>query len=142
MKVRDIMTTDVEVCPPGATIQDVARRMSELDTGFIPIGDGRHAAGVITDRDIVLRVVAEGRPLTTPASEVMTSQIEYCRLDDDLQDVAEKMSRLQMRRMLILDDQRQIQGVVSLGDLARDAKAKQSGHVLADVSEPGDRLQH
>lgn len=142
MKVRDLMTRDVQSAHPGDTVQQVARRMSELDTGFMPICDGERVIGLLTDRDIAIRAVAEGKGPDTPATEIMTTGAETVFEDDDLSDVTDRMARLQIRRIVVLDAQHTLCGVLSLGDVAQEAKAKQAGHVLADISESGDRAAH
>lgn len=139
MKVRDVMSRDVEIARPTDPIRQVARRMSEIDTGFIPVCDGRKVQGVITDRDIVLRVVAEGGDVNAPVSQYMTSQVEYALDSDDLDKVADRMGDDQIRRMIVVDDNKDLVGVVSLGDLAREHKAKSVGKALGEISEPGDQ---
>ena len=139
MKVRDVMSRDVEIARPTDPIRQVARRMSEIDTGFIPVCDGRKVQGVITDRDIVLRVVAEGGDVNAPVSQYMTSQVEYALDTDDLDKVAGRMGDDQIRRMIVVDDNKDLVGVVSLGDLAREHKAKSVGKALGEISEPGDQ---
>lgn len=140
MKIRDVMTRDVEVARPSDTIQQVARRMSELDTGFMPICDGRRVQGVITDRDIVIRVVAENGDPSAPVSEYMTQQVEYAQETDALDKVTERMGDDQIRRMIVVDENKDLVGVVSLGDLAREGKSKTVGRALGEISEPGDEL--
>lgn len=142
MKVREVMTRDVQTARPGDTLQQVARRMSELDTGFMPICEGDRVLGLLTDRDITIRAVAEGLGPQTPATEIMTSGAETASEDDDLDEVTEKMSRLQIRRVVVLDVNRKLCGVLSLGDIALEAKAKEAGRTLADISEAGDRPAH
>ena len=137
MKVRDAMTRDVEVVQPGASVREAARLMSEVDTGIVPVCDGRRVLGMLTDRDIVIRVVAEGRAIETPVSEVMTSQVEYCFEDDELDEAADKMGRLQMRRLIVLGEDRQLAGILSLGDLAREHDEGETGRALEQISEPG-----
>ena len=139
MKIRDVMTRDVEVARPSDSIQQVARRMSELDTGFMPVCDGRKVQGVITDRDIVIRVVAEGGDPTAPVGQYMTEQVEYAHEDDAFDKVADRMGDDQIRRMIVVDDNRDLVGVVSLGDLAREGKAKTVGRALGEISDPGDQ---
>lgn len=136
MKVRDVMTRDVKVAGPGDTIQQIARLMLDFDTGAIPVVDDGHVIGLITDRDIVLRVAAQGRPLTLPVSEALTPNVEFCFEDDDLTEVSEKMARLQLRRMIILDQNRKLAGILSLGDLSREADPLESGLMLEQVSRP------
>lgn len=139
MKVRDVMTRDVEVARPDDTIQQVARRMSELDTGVMPVCDGRKVQGVITDRDIVLRIVAEAGDINAPVSQYMTEGVEYAFDDDALDKVTERMGDQQIRRMIVVDRNKDLVGIVSIGDIARDGKAKAVGRALGEISEPGDQ---
>jgi CBS domain-containing protein len=140
MKIRDVMTRDVEVARPTDTIQQVARRMSELDTGFMPVCDGRKVQGVITDRDIVIRVVAENGDVNAPVSQYMTESVEFAREDENMDKIADRMGDDQIRRMIVVDDSENLVGVVSLGDLAREGKSKTVGKALGEISEPGDEL--
>jgi len=135
MKVSDVMTRDVQVANPSDTIEAIARRMSEIDSGVMPIVDGGRIVGVITDRDIVVRVVGEGRDNEIPVSEVMTSPVETCLESDRLKDATVKMAELQMRRLVIVDDQGNLTGILSLGDVAREDSARTVGHTLEEISE-------
>ena len=139
MKVKDAMTTDVEVARPADSIQQVARKMSELDTGVMPVCDGQRVQGIITDRDIAIRVVAEGGDINSPVSQYMTEDVEYAYESDDLDKVAKRMGDLQIRRMIVVDSNKDLAGIISLGDFAREGKAKTVGAVLEDISEPGDQ---
>ena len=139
MKVKDAMTTDVEVARPADSIQQVARRMSELDTGVIPVCDGQRVQGIITDRDIAIRVVAEGGDINAPVSQYMTEDVEYAYESDDLEKVAQRMGDLQIRRMIVVDSNKDLAGIISLGDLAREGKARKIGAVLEEISESGDQ---
>lgn len=142
MKVRNLMTRDVKVARPGDTIEQVARLMLDADTGAVPVVDEGTVIGLITDRDIVLRVVAQNRPLTLPVSEALTPNVEFCFEDDDLTEVSEKMARLQLRRIVILDQDRKLAGILSLGDLAQQADPVESGLTLEQVSKPEPPLSH
>jgi CBS domain-containing protein len=142
MRVRDVMTRDVEVARPGDSVRDVAQLMAEIDTGVAPICDGRKVLGVVTDRDIVLRVVAKGLSLDTPATEIMTGPPEYVLETDDLDEASDKMARLQVRRLVVLDSDRQLCGILSLGDVARENEAKDTGRTLEQISEPGGMHSH
>lgn len=141
MKIREIMTTAVESIGPGATLRDAAERMCTLDTGILPVvADGR-LAGVVTDRDITVRGVAEGRdPSTTKVSEVMTSEVVSCFEDEEVEAAARQMARNQVRRLVIVDRGQRLAGILSLGDLAVDTGDKKlAGKVLERVSQPGLR---
>ena len=135
MKISDVMTTAVQVAAPTDTVRDVARRMSEIDSGVIPIVDNGAVVGVVTDRDIVIRVIAEDRDSEIAISEIMTTQVETCRESDSLKSATKKMANLQMRRMVILDDTGALVGILSLGDVAREDSARVTGHVLEEISE-------
>lgn len=143
MLVRDIMTPEVEVVRPDATLMEAARRMRDLDVGLLPVGDGRQVLGMLTDRDIAIRAVAEGRdPRTTPVREVMTEETISCYDDQDVTEAARLLEQKQLRRLLVLDRSKQLVGVVSLGDLAlKGGKQKLSGGVLEAVSEPAHPKQ-
>jgi CBS domain-containing protein len=137
MKVREAMTRDVRTARPEDSIQQLARLMDEADTGAIPIVEGDRPVGLVTDRDIVIRALAQGRGVETTASQVMTSELEFASEDDDLSEVSDKMARMQVRRMLVLDHNRRLCGILSLGDLAQEGGRDQAGHALEQISEPG-----
>jgi CBS domain-containing protein len=135
MRVADVMTADVQVASPSDTVAQVARRMSEIDSGVMPIVEGDDIVGLITDRDIVIRVVGENRDSEIPVSEVMTTSVETCRASDKLKDAARRMAELQIRRLLVVDDEGKLAGVLSLGDVAREHSARAVGETLEDISE-------
>jgi CBS domain-containing protein len=138
MQVKDIMTSNPECVTPEDSLQDAARRMRNLDVGPLPICDNDRLAGMITDRDIVVRAVAEGRnPQTTKVGEVMTGEVIYCFEDQDVREAARTMQERQVRRLVVLDRDKRLVGIVALGDLAIGTGDQQkSGEVLRDVSEP------
>lgn len=136
MRINEIMSRDVEVARPQDTIQDVARKMRDIDAGVIPVCDGDKVQGMITDRDIVLRAVSEARSFQTPVAEVMTTDVEYCYEDDDIAQAADKMAELQVRRLVVLDHDKRLVGIVSLGDIAQQGKDKTTGQALEEISEP------
>jgi CBS domain-containing protein len=136
MRINEIMSRQVEVARPQDTIQDVARKMREIDAGVIPVCDGDKVQGMVTDRDIVVRAVSEARSFETPVSEVMTADVEYCYEDDDIAQAADKMAELQVRRLVVLDHDQRLVGIVSLGDIAQQGKDKTTGQALEEISEP------
>ena len=136
MKISEIMSRDVEVARPADTIQSVAKQMVDTDAGSIPVCDGVTVLGMVTDRDIVVRAVSEGRSFDTPVSEVMTANIEYCYDDDDITEAADKMAELQLRRLVVLDQDKRLVGIVALGDIARQGKDKTTGQALEEISAP------
>jgi len=133
------MTANVVCVRPEDTLQDAARKMRDLDVGPLPVcGDDDRLAGMITDRDIVIRSVAEGRdPKTTPVSEAMTEDIVFCFEEQDVEEAARTMQERQLRRLVVLNNRKRLVGIVSLGDVAtRSGDEEQTGAVLSDVSEP------
>lgn len=136
MQVRDVMTASVVTAAPTDTIRDVARRMSEIDTGMIPVVEGGTVTGLITDRDIVLRIVAEDGDVRAPVSQYMTTGVETCQADEPVRDAARKMADLQIRRLIVLENQRFV-GVLSLGDVARETRGS-AAVALEEISDPGD----
>lgn len=137
-RLKDVMTPGVEVIRPDATFDEAARKMKTLDVGVIPVCDGERLTGMLTDRDIVVRVVAEGRdPKRTAVSEAMTPQVASCFEDDDVEEAAMVMVEKQIRRLVVLNRDKRLVGIVSLGDLAvHTDNARLSGEVLEYVSEP------
>lgn len=134
MKVRDVMSKDVQVARPGDTLQDVAARMSAGDFGFMPVADGDTLMGTITDRDIAVRAVAGGAACTSPVVEYISRDPHTARADDDLKSVLDAMGTKQIRRMPVLDKDNRLVGVVSLGDLSTRVKEKYAGEALEDIS--------
>ncbi|MDM9627709.1 CBS domain-containing protein [Rhizobium sp. S152] len=133
MFVRDVMTKDVVIAAPDASIRQVAQMMSRIDSGAIPIINSE-ILGIVTDRDIVLRAVAEGLDLDGPVSEIMTSGIESCLEDDDLREASRRMSELQMRRLLVFDHDGNVSGILSLGDMAV-LNEELAGVTLEEISD-------
>ena len=131
MKVSEVMTRDVRLIEPTQTIRDAAKLMAELDAGIMPVREGDRLVGMITDRDIAIRAVAEGKGPDTPVREVLTADVKYCYEDDDTDDVARNMADIQVRRLPVLTRDKRLVGIVSLGDLAI---ATDSGATLADIS--------
>jgi CBS domain-containing protein len=135
MKVREIMTTNVECIAPETDLVDVAQMMKTLDVGFLGVCHGDRLIGTVTDRDVVIRGIAGGRnPETCTAQEVMTPDVFWCFEDDDIEDVAEKMRAKEVRRILILNQAKRLVGVVSIGDIAK-VEEKESGRTLKDITE-------
>ena len=139
MQVREVMTRGVQCIAPQTPLQEAAAKMRELDTGCLPVCENNRLAGMLTDRDIVIRAVAEGRdPQTCTARDVMTCGIVHCFEDDDVEEAAQLMKDRQIRRLLVLNRNKQLVGIVSLGDLAVDTGDDQfSGEILERVSERG-----
>lgn len=139
MQVKDIMTREVGVLPPDATIALAAQEMKRLDCGMLPICEGSRVVGVLTDRDIAVRATADGRdPNHTLVRDVMSyDSLVYCYEDEQVEDVARAMSDHQVRRVPVLDHTKHLVGVVSLGDLVSITRNSElAGSVLGEVSEP------
>jgi CBS domain-containing protein len=140
MKVSDAMTSQVSVARPSDTVRQVAETMAKVDSGVVPVVDEGKVVGLVTDRDIVLRVVAEGRSFDSAVSEVMSDgEVLSVKEDDVLADATAKMANNQVRRLVVLNDAGKLTGILSLGDVAKDYGAKQVGKTLEEISqEPGD----
>ena len=137
MKISEVMTRDVQTVRPDQPVQEAASFMLSADAGSIPVSDGGRLVGMITDRDIAVRGVAKGYGPDTPVRELMTDEIICVREDDDVDDVASKMSQAQVRRLPVIDEREQLCGIVSLGDLSRQADEDSATEALQGVSEPG-----
>jgi len=138
MKVKEIMTREVEVVHTGDLVKDAAQKMRVRDIGFLPVFDGDELVGALTDRDIILRSTADGLdPNRHIGRDLVTSPIVYCFEDQDVEEAARLMEEHQVRRLAVMGlDGKRLVGVVSLGDVARNGTKKTSAKVLQSVSEP------
>lgn len=134
MKIRDVMSKDVQVARPTDTLQDVASRMASGDFGFIPVAEGDRLVGTLTDRDIVVRAVSRGGGGDSLVSEAMTAPVTTVLDSADLKVALEAMSTGQIRRLPVLDKNDRLVGVVSLGDLSTRVKEKYAGEALESIS--------
>lgn len=141
MKVSDVMTRDVQTVRPDQTAREAAGFMLTADAGAIPVTEGERLIGMITDRDIAVRGVAEGHGPDTPVRELMTNDIVAARADDDIEEVANRMSEAQVRRLPVIDENERLCGIVSLGDLARETSDDSAHEALEGVSQPGGQHQ-
>src|SRR3954471_21781993 len=138
MNVREAMTRDVRLAYPEQTIRQAAQLMAELDVGALPVEDGDRLVGMITDRDIAVRAVAQGLDPDTPIREVMSSDIKYCYEDQTVEEIAQNMGDLQLRRLPVVDRNKRLVGILSLGDLAREGSTQNdAGEALEQISRPG-----
>jgi CBS domain-containing protein len=136
MQVRECMTTDVKLIDPGMTIREAAGLMRQQDTGFLPVGENDRLVGTLTDRDITLRAVGEGKdPNTCTVRDAMSSHIVYCFDDQDTSEAANLMAEKQIRRLAVLNHDKRLVGVVSLGDLAGRAHDEAAEKALEGVSK-------
>src|SRR4051812_5875046 len=121
-KLSEIMTSEVQVIPPTCTIKDAAKKMKELDTGALPICDGDRLLGMVTDRDIAIRAIANGyNPTQMAVKEIMSKPIAYCFDDQDVEEAVRVMEVKQIRRLVVLNRDKRLVGLVSLGDVASRA---------------------
>lgn len=140
MQVRELMTPDVRVVPPDATLDQAARDMRDLDVGSLPVCDGQRLVGVVTDRDIAIRAVADGRdPGRATVREVMTARVRYCFDDEDLAEAVRMMQQYQIRRLPVLNREKRLVGILALGDVAVDGgDGALSARALREVSKPAE----
>jgi CBS domain-containing protein len=137
MKVSNAMTRNVKVASPSQTIRDAARMMAEIDAGSLPVGDNERLVGMITDRDIAVRAVAEGKSPETKVSDVMSKEVLYCYDDQDVEEVSRNMGDVKVRRLPVVNRDKRLVGIISLGDLARKEDASTAGQTMANISQPG-----
>jgi len=137
MELRKIMTPEVERIRKDTPIHEVAQKMKAIDVGMIPVYDDDRLIGMVTDRDIALRVVAERRdPANTPAQDVMTPEVIYCFEDQPIEEAAQIMEKHQIRRLIVLNRDKRLVGIVSLGDLATHRQSKKAaGDALSKISK-------
>jgi CBS domain-containing protein len=139
-RISEVMTRDVRVIAPHESLQRAAQIMDELNVGVLPVCEGEQLAGMATDRDIVVRAVSAGMPVdSTPVSEVMSTNVECCYEDEDVEDVMDRMRDMQVRRIPVMDRQEHLVGMVSLGDLAtRSGDEDEVKDTLEGISQPSE----
>ncbi len=132
------MTRELATVSPDETLTAAAEKMAKHDTGALPVVDGKKVIGMVTDRDVVVRGLAKHLdPEVTMVSRCMTEQIEFAYEDEDCAVAADRMESQQIRRLVVLNDDEELTGMVSLGDLTRAMETTESGRVLAGISVPG-----
>lgn len=136
MQVQEIMTRDVSIISPDETLAAAATRMAQLDVGALPVGEGDRLVGMITDRDIAVRGIAEGRGPSAKVRDVMTPQIRYCFADQDINEIAENMADIQLRRLPVLDRDKRLVGILSLCDIATSDELGPATEALCGISRP------
>lgn len=138
MKVAEFMTQEVETVTPDQPIREAAQFMLRADAGAMPVSEGDKLIGMVTDRDIAVRGVAEGLGPDTPVRDVMTADLVYCFDDEEVEQVAIKMSDAQVRRMPVLSREgEQLVGIVSLGDISRSDQSEAASVALDGITDPG-----
>lgn len=139
MKVREAMTRDVYVANPQNSIKEVARVMADIDCGAVPVGENDKLVGMLTDRDIAVRAVGQGKGPDTRVEEVMTQDLRYCYEDEDLEHVTHNMGDEQIRRLPVVDRDKRLVGIISLGDVAMSTNGRDTSDALTGISRPGGR---
>lgn len=136
MRIAEVMTSDVAVVRPRDSVRYAAKRMDDLNIGSLPVCDGKRLVGMITDRDITVRVTAAGLdPEDTAVSDAMSQDVRWCWADDDVEEVSEVMGEAQVRRIPVINAEKQLVGMVSLGDLSTK-HAPGAAETLKEVSTP------
>lgn len=138
MKINECMTRDVRVISPDDTIERAAQIMGQIDAGVLPVGEGDRLVGMITDRDIAIRGVAEGCTPDAKVRDVMSQEVLYCFDDEDTDEVLDNMGEIQVRRMPVVDHDKRLVGIVSIGDLAKLERGE-SGEALGEITRPSPR---
>lgn len=136
MKVREIMSQDVRTVRPDQTVKDAARVMVELDTGCLPVAQDDRLVGMVTDRDIAVRAVARGYGPDCRIEEIMSSGVKYCYDDEDTDDICRNLADLQVRRMPVVNRDKRLVGILSLGDIALKNADGYAGAALTEISRP------
>lgn len=135
MQVNQCMTRDVRVISPDDTIGRAAQIMGQIDAGVLPVGEGDRLVGMITDRDIAVRGIAEGCGPDAKVRDVMSREVKYCFDDADTDEVLENMAEIQVRRMPVVDHDKRLVGIVSIGDLAKE-EPPETGEALRAIARP------
>jgi CBS domain-containing protein len=135
--LKDVMSRDVRVISPEMTIRDAARTMCDGDFGMMPVGENDRMIGAISDRDIAIRAVAEGKGPGTKVREIMSTGVWWAYDDDTVENAAKLMSKHQVRRLPVVDRDKRLVGIVALGNFAVDkADIKPAAEALSKISEP------
>jgi CBS domain-containing protein len=138
MQVKDAMTTDVELASPAQTIRQAALLMGKYDCGVLPVADKDRLVGMITDRDIAIRAIAAGKGPRTPVREIMSQEVLYCFDDQDLDEVATNLADQKVRRLPVMNREKRLVGILSLGDMACRANGSDpAAEALKSISQPG-----
>ena len=137
MQVREAMSDNVQIASPNQTIREAATLMAKIDAGILPVGDNDRLVGMISDRDIAVRAIALGKGPDTLVREVMSGDVKYCFEEDDVDDVAQNMADIKVRRLPVLNKSKRLVGIVSLGDLALTDGPDNAGEALCSISKPG-----
>ncbi len=134
MKIRDVMTREAKLASPSDTLQQAAKLMKECDCGILPVAEGDRLVGMITDRDMAVRCIAEGKGPDAKVRDAMTQDVKYCFDDEDVSHVCTNMSDIQVRRLPVMDRNKRLVGIVSLSDLAR--QQPDAAKALQGIAKP------
>ncbi|MGQ9369206.1 CBS domain-containing protein [Azospirillum sp. ST 5-10] len=137
MRVNEAMTRDVRIASPDQSIREAASLMAEIDAGALPVGDGDRLVGMITDRDIAIRAVAQGKGPDAKVRDVMTQDVKYCYEDEDVDHVARNMGDIQVKRLPVVNRDKRLVGIVALGDVAISQGAGTAGKAETGIARPG-----
>ena len=138
-KLKDLMSRDVKVISPDMSIQDAAKHMRDGDFGMLPVGENDRMIGTITDRDIAVRAVAEGKDNNTKVRDVMSEGIAGVFEDESVEDAAKMMSQRQVRRLPVVDRNKRLVGIVALGDFAvKSSEIRPAAEALSEISKPSE----
>jgi CBS domain-containing protein len=130
------MTSDETTVSPQETLQKVAKRMADLDVGALPVGENDRLVGMITDRDIAVRGIAQGKGPNTKVRGVMTPEVKYCFMDQDVEEISSNMADIQVRRLPVLDHDKRLVGILSLCDIAISDDPDPAIEALCGISRP------
>lgn len=139
MKISSVMSRDVQVCAPDASLRDAAALMKKIDTGVLPVAEKDRLIGMITDRDIAIRGIADGKGPDATVSDAMSREVKYCFEDEDVAHVAKNMAEQQVRRLPVMNREKRLVGIVSLSDLATQGSLPRTAHALHGISQPGGK---
>jgi CBS domain-containing protein len=139
MKVSDLMTRDVRLASPSQKLREAAAEMEKCDIGVLPVGENDRLVGMITDRDIAVRGVSRGLGPDASVRDVMSKNVRYCFEGDDLEDIAQNMADEQIRRLPVLNDDKRLVGIISLGDIAISQEIQAGGVALSGICQSGGR---
>lgn len=137
MQVSEAMTRNVRVANIDETIEQAAQLMAGLDAGALPVSENSRLVGMITDRDIAIRAVARGKGPDTTVRDVMTDDVKYCFADQEIEEVTRNMGEVQVRRLPVIDRDKRLVGILSLGDVAVTTGNGAAGEALTGISRPG-----
>jgi len=134
MNVSEIMTSNVELASPEESIQKAAQKMADLNTGVLPVGHNDRLVGMITDRDIAVRAVAKGLSPKTLVRDIMSKDVKYCFDDQEVDDIVANMGEVRMRRLPVVNRDKRLVGIVSIGDIAVAHSPEAAGQALSGIA--------